>query len=78
MLLLFVPEFAPQQFAGFVGNLPQPLFKRLFLFAINLPFGGPASGAGRTVGVATRTGSLLVGSILLSLRRAVFIRVARC
>lgn len=34
MLLLFVPEFAPQQFAGVVRDLLQPLFQGLAAFTV--------------------------------------------
>ena len=51
MLLLFVPEFAPQQLPGFVGDLPQPLFERLFLLAIDLSVGRFAGGTRRLVAV---------------------------
>ena len=33
-LLLFIPEFAAQQFARVIGNLPQPLFQSLAPLAI--------------------------------------------
>lgn len=34
LALLFQPEFAPQQLARIVGDLPQPLFQRLAAFAV--------------------------------------------
>ena len=34
MQLLFIPEFAPQQFRRVIGDLPQPLFKGLTLFGV--------------------------------------------
>lgn len=37
MLLLFVPKFSSQQFAGVVGNLFQPLLQCLSVFFFNGP-----------------------------------------
>ena len=70
MLLLFVPEFASQQFAGVVGNLSEPLFQRLALFFAGLVGGRyrrargllvtgltVGFGAGATLGSAARAGT---------------------
>lgn len=34
MLLLFVPKFSSQEFAGVIGNLSEPLLQGLMLFVI--------------------------------------------
>ena len=39
MLLLFVPEFAPEQFTRLIGDLAQPLFQRFAVFAIEVDIG---------------------------------------
>jgi hypothetical protein len=77
MLLLFVPEFAPQQLTGFVGDLSQPLFERLFLLAIDLPVPRFAGSAGRLIAVGSCARSLLVGRGFLIAGRAVGIGILR-
>ena len=39
MLLLFVPEFAPEQFTRLIGDLAQPLLKGFAVFAIEIGIG---------------------------------------
>src|ERR1700712_1354867 len=61
MLLLFIPEFASQQLAGFVRNLSQPLFERLALLTVDVT-------VGRATGRACRL--FVIGRRAIGLGRA--------
>ncbi|MNY46063.1 hypothetical protein D3C86_1812100 [compost metagenome] len=62
MLLLFIPEFTPQQLRRLVGDLSQPLFEGLALFTVQ----GAGAGIGRWAGgllVVTLAGARLCGGV---------------
>jgi hypothetical protein len=65
---LFVEEFAPQQLARIVRNLPQPLFQRIALFAVQRLGAGGLGGVCRLVAGArlllAGLGRLFLGVLL--------------
>ena len=73
-MLLFVEEFAPQQLARVVRNLPQPLFQRVALLTVQR-LGAGALGfvlrvAGTGLRLAVRRGRLIgtIAGLALLLR----------
>src|SRR5881394_2622129 len=61
MLLLFVPEFAPQKLTGVIRDLPQPLLQCLTLFTLDV-VAGRAQGRRRMLLVTQFTARNLVGT----------------
>src|SRR5450830_236609 len=67
MELLFVPEFAPQQFSRIIGDLSQPLFQRLVAFTVDDIGGGPQGRLGGLFVAQLAAGYLVAAGMIARL-----------